>query len=87
MNTEPYEAHGAGDPGAAPAATGLALLAAGGWLLTTTRPWNKPGHPFTLGLEWTASAALLLTGLLLLAHGIRAVHGTPPPPTNPGAEA
>ncbi|MFF3019810.1 hypothetical protein [Streptomyces sp. NPDC057939] len=84
MNTEPYETPGAADAGAAPAATGLALLAAGGWLLTTTRPWNRPGHPLALGLEWTASAALLLTGLLLLAHGIRAVHGHPNPPTEPG---
>ncbi|MEU9803457.1 hypothetical protein [Streptomyces sp. NPDC051000] len=68
---------GAGDPTALPAAAGLALLAVGGWLLTTARPWAKPGHPVTLGLGWAASAALLVCGLALLARCVRTVHGAP----------
>ncbi|WP_030758038.1 MULTISPECIES: hypothetical protein [unclassified Streptomyces] len=79
MNPKPYESHGAGDPTAIPAALGLALLAVGGWLLTTARPWQKPGHPLTLGLGWTASAALLVCGLVLLARCVRTVHGRPDP--------
>ncbi|MGW7103540.1 hypothetical protein [Streptomyces sp. NPDC054838] len=78
MITEPYERHGSGgDPTALPAAGGLALLALGGWLLTTTRPWAKPSHPVTLGLDWTASGVLLLWGLVLLARCVRTVHATP----------
>ncbi|MGW6819741.1 hypothetical protein [Streptomyces sp. NPDC055005] len=68
---------GTGDPTALPAAAGLALLAVGGWLLTTTRPWAKPGHPVTLGLGWTASVALLVCGVVLLARCVRTVHGAP----------
>ncbi|MCX5177642.1 hypothetical protein [Streptomyces virginiae] len=79
MNPKPYESHGAGDPTAVPAALGLGLLAVGGWLLTTARPWQKPGHPLTLGLGWTASGALLVCGLLLLARCVRTVHGRPAP--------
>ncbi|MGW6570951.1 hypothetical protein ACWGAN_02080 [Streptomyces sp. NPDC054945] len=77
MNPKPYASHGAGDPTAVPAALGLALLAVGGWLLTTARPWQKPGHPLTLGLGWTASGALLVCGLVLLARCVRTVHGRP----------
>ncbi|MFF1558929.1 hypothetical protein [Streptomyces sp. NPDC058279] len=78
MITEPYERHGpGGDPTALPAAGGLALLALGGWLLTTTRPWAKPGHPVTLGLDWTASGLLLLWGLVLLTRCVRTVHAAP----------
>ena len=62
------------DPTAVPAAAGLGLLALGGWLLTTTRPWSRPAHPLALALGWTLSAALLLGGLLLLARCVRAVH-------------
>ncbi|MFZ3499616.1 hypothetical protein ACODT5_41505 [Streptomyces sp. 5.8] len=76
------EAPGAG-PTAAPAAAGLALLSLGGWLLTTTRPWQKPGSPLTLTLDWTASGTLMLCGLVLLARCIRRVHG----PAEPAREA
>ncbi|MFG2975330.1 hypothetical protein ACGFYY_20405 [Streptomyces sp. NPDC048331] len=79
MNPKPYDSRGAGDPTAVPAALGLALLAVGGWLLTTARPWHKPGHPLTLGLGWTASGALLVCGLVLLARCVRTVHGRPDP--------
>ncbi|MGW3326025.1 hypothetical protein [Streptomyces virginiae] len=79
MNPKPYESHGAGDPTAVPAALGLGLLAVGGWLLTTARPWHKPGHPLTLSLGWTASGALLVCGLFLLARCVRTVHGRPEP--------
>ncbi|WP_329380931.1 hypothetical protein OG625_16125 [Streptomyces sp. NBC_01351] len=75
MNPEPYEDHAPGDPTALPAALGLGLLAVGGWLLTTTRPWQKPGHALTLALTWTASGALLICGLALLARCVRSVHG------------
>ncbi|OKK21074.1 hypothetical protein AMK16_11935 [Streptomyces sp. CB00455] len=75
MSTRPYEYHGTGDPTAAPAALGLGLLAVGGWLLTTARPWHKPGNALTLGLGWSASGALLLCGLVLLARCVRTVHG------------
>ncbi|MFI5635851.1 hypothetical protein ACIA8H_00385 [Streptomyces goshikiensis] len=96
MITEPYEDQGTGDPTAVPAAAGLALLAIGGWLLTTARPWNGPGHPVTLGVGWAASAALLLGGLALLTRCVRTVHGAPhedtpapardaPPPARPTA--
>ncbi|MCY0938793.1 hypothetical protein [Streptomyces sp. H34-S4] len=64
------------DPTAIPAAAGLGLLSLGGWLLTTTRPWQKPGSPLTLALDWTASGTLMLCGLVLLARCIRAVHRT-----------
>ncbi|MFD6892213.1 hypothetical protein [Streptomyces sp. NPDC059957] len=74
----PDEAPGSG-PTAAPAAAGLGLLSLGGWLLTTTRPWQKPGSPLTLTLEWTASGTLMLCGLVLLARCIRRVHGTGEP--------
>ncbi|MEU3723715.1 hypothetical protein [Streptomyces sp. NPDC031705] len=67
----------AGDRAAVPAALGLGLLSVGGWLLTTTRPWHKPGNPLTLGLGWTVSGALLLSGLVLLARCVRTVHGGP----------
>ncbi|MEU9108858.1 hypothetical protein AB0D54_31950 [Streptomyces xanthophaeus] len=89
MSGLPYEDHGTGersddrtgeradDRTAARAALGLGLLALGGWLLTTARPWDKPGHPLVLGLGWTASAALLLCGLALVAHSVRAVHTAP----------
>ncbi|MBP0935681.1 hypothetical protein J0X20_19080 [Streptomyces sp. KCTC 0041BP] len=77
MITEPYEDQGTGDPTAVPAAAGLALLAIGGWLLTTARPWNGPGHPVTLGVGWAASAALLLGGLALLTRCVRTVHEAP----------
>ncbi|MEW1639376.1 hypothetical protein AB0469_35640 [Streptomyces sp. NPDC093801] len=66
-----------GDATALPAALGLCLLSVGGWLLTTARPWRKPGTPLTLGLGWTVSCALLLAGLVLLARCVRAVHGAP----------
>ncbi|MET9463421.1 hypothetical protein ABZY44_01120 [Streptomyces sp. NPDC006544] len=62
------------DPTSLPAAAGLGLLSLGGWLLTTSRPWQKPGSPLTLTLDWTASATLLLCGLLLLARCVRTVH-------------
>ncbi|MGW7453039.1 hypothetical protein [Streptomyces sp. NPDC054787] len=83
-----YEDHGADDPTAAPAALGLTLLAIGGWLLTTARPWQKPGHPLTLGLGWTASGALLLCGLVLLGRCVRTVHGdnAPDPGTATNAD-
>ncbi|MFI8344244.1 hypothetical protein ACIF8W_29830 [Streptomyces sp. NPDC085639] len=90
MNPKSYESHDAGDPTAGPAALGLGLLAVGGWLLTTARPWHKPGHPLTLGLGWTASGALLLCGLVLLARCVRTVHGRPdvtPAPAGPQAGA
>ncbi|MFJ7587099.1 hypothetical protein ACIQZO_06820 [Streptomyces sp. NPDC097617] len=89
MNPESYEYEyeGAGDPTAVPAALGLGLLAVGGWLLTTTRPWDKPGHPLTLALGWTVSGALLVCGLLLLARCVRAVHGHPDPPLDPRPDA
>ncbi|MFD6969375.1 hypothetical protein [Streptomyces sp. NPDC059979] len=77
MNPKPYAHDGAGDPTAVPAALGLGLLAVGGWLLTTVRPWQKPGNPLVLGLGWTASGALLLCGLVLLARCVRTVHGRP----------
>ncbi|MCY0930427.1 hypothetical protein OTB20_30405 [Streptomyces sp. H27-H1] len=64
------------DPTAIPAAAGLGLLSLGGWLLTTTRPWQKPGSPLTLTLDWTASGTLMLCGLVLLARCIRTVHRT-----------
>nr|WSX50390.1 hypothetical protein OG409_16400 [Streptomyces sp. NBC_00974] len=64
----------AADPTAVPAAAGLGLLSLGGWLLTTSRPWQKPGSTLTLTLDWTASATLMLCGLLLLARCVRTVH-------------
>lgn len=73
---KPYEDHGAGDPAALPAALGLGLLALGGWLLATARPWQKPAHALTLTLGWTVSGALLLCGLALLARSVRTVHGS-----------
>lgn len=78
MISKTYEEHGAGgtcDPTAVPAATGLFLLAVGGWLLNTARPWHKPGHPVTLGLGWAVALALLLWGLVLLTRCVRTVHG------------
>ncbi|MET9320990.1 hypothetical protein ABZX75_12510 [Streptomyces sp. NPDC003038] len=92
MSTQPAprgtDDHGSGDPSALPAALGLGLLAAGGWLLTTARPWQKPGHPLTLGLGWAASGALLLCGLVLLARCVRSGHRAEGAPYGPGrAEA
>lgn len=63
------------DPTAVLTAVGLFLLAVGGWLLNTARPWHKPGHPLTLGLGWAASLTMLLYGLLLLVRSVRTVHG------------
>ncbi|WP_327284823.1 MULTISPECIES: hypothetical protein [unclassified Streptomyces] len=78
-----YEEHGSGggtvDPTATPAATGLFLLAVGGWLLNTARPWHKPGHPVILGLGWAVALTLLLWGLVLLARCVRTVHGAAEP--------
>ncbi|MGW6703678.1 hypothetical protein ACWGDE_02115 [Streptomyces sp. NPDC054956] len=71
------------DPTAVRAAAGLGLLALGGWLLTTARPWHKPSSPITLGLDWTASGALLICGLVLLTRCIRTVHGAPEAPYEP----
>ncbi|MFI5866676.1 hypothetical protein [Streptomyces sp. NPDC051546] len=65
--------------GAVPAAAGLGLLSLGGWLLTTTRPWQKPGSPLTLTLDWTASGTLMVCGLVLLTRCIRLVHGPDEP--------
>ncbi|MGP3687818.1 hypothetical protein ACTVZO_24530 [Streptomyces sp. IBSNAI002] len=89
MNLKPNGKQGPGDPTAARAALGLGLLAVGGWLLTTARPWDKPGHPLTLALGWTASGAMLVCGLLLLARCVRTVHAEAdrdgePPPGPPG---
>ncbi|MFJ9765150.1 hypothetical protein ACIRUY_15150 [Streptomyces erythrochromogenes] len=82
MGTQPYERyepHEAGDPTAVRAALGLGLLAVGGWLLNTTRPWQKPGHALLLATGWTVSGALLVCGLFLLARCVRTVHGGPDP--------
>ncbi|MET9886399.1 hypothetical protein ABZZ20_25335 [Streptomyces sp. NPDC006430] len=93
MITEAYEDHGTagadgtGDPTAVPAATGLFLLAVGGWLLNTTRPWHKPGHPITLGLGWAVALALLLWGLVLLTRCVRTVHGSRQAPYEGGTDA
>ncbi|MEU8465460.1 hypothetical protein [Streptomyces sp. NPDC029003] len=84
MSRPSYEDPGTGDPAAVPAAAGLALLAVGGWLLTTARPWHKPGHVLTLGLGWTVSGALLVSGLVLLTRCVRTVHGAPDTPGDPG---
>ncbi|MFF3861840.1 hypothetical protein [Streptomyces sp. NPDC002209] len=77
--TDAYEEHGSGgegaDPTAVPAAAGLFLLAIGGWLLNTTRPWHKPGHPVILGLGWAVACALLVWGTVLVARCVRTVHG------------
>ncbi|MFE5534378.1 hypothetical protein [Streptomyces sp. NPDC056492] len=74
--TDAYEEQdGAADPTSVPAAAGLFLLAVGGWLLNTTRPWHKPGHPVILGLGWAVAFALLLWGVLLVARCVRTVHG------------
>ncbi|WP_420079943.1 hypothetical protein ACN6AT_16145 [Streptomyces sp. JL4002] len=80
MGTPPYEHRGAGDPTAVRGALGLALLAVGGWVLTTARPWQKPGSALVLGAGWTVSAVLLLGGLALLARCVRTVHGDGPGP-------
>ncbi|MEU8434074.1 hypothetical protein AB0F18_14335 [Streptomyces sp. NPDC029216] len=77
MSGTSCEEPGAGADTALPAALGLGLLSVGGWLLTTARPWHKPGSPLTLGLGWTVSGALLLAGLGLLARCVRTVHGAP----------
>ncbi|WP_030162009.1 hypothetical protein [Streptomyces sp. NRRL S-244] len=66
------------DPTPVPAAAGLFLLAVGGWLLNTTRPWHKPGHPVILGLGWAVAFALLLWGAVLVARCVRTVHGAEP---------
>ncbi|MFD7836222.1 hypothetical protein [Streptomyces sp. NPDC059761] len=77
--TDAYEEHdGTADPTPVPAATGLFLLAVGGWLLNTTRPWHKPGHPVILGLGWAVAFALLLWGAVLVARCVRTVHGGEP---------
>ncbi|MFB8394158.1 hypothetical protein [Streptomyces yangpuensis] len=77
MGTQPHEHHEAGDPAAVRAALGLGLLAVGGLLLNTTRPWQKPGHPLLLAAGWTVSGTLLVCGLVLLARCVRTVHGGP----------
>lgn len=74
------------DATAIAAAVGLGLLALGGWLLTTTRPWTRPDGPAVLALYWGSSLAVLLSGFVLLRRGVHAVHGpttpwTTPPPT------
>ncbi|MEV6677700.1 hypothetical protein AB0N09_12650 [Streptomyces erythrochromogenes] len=79
MGTQPYEPHGAGDPTAVRAALGLGLLAVGGWLLNTARPWQKPGHPLILATGWAVSGALLVCGLVLVVRCVRTVHGSPGP--------
>ncbi|MEV7726970.1 hypothetical protein AB0P15_19755 [Streptomyces sp. NPDC087917] len=86
MSRAPYEDHGTGENAAVPAAGGLALLALGGWLLTTSRPWQRPGETMTLSLEWGVSGALLLSGLALLARCVKTVHGAEPtsPADRPG---
>ncbi|MFD9411097.1 hypothetical protein ACFWBN_29295 [Streptomyces sp. NPDC059989] len=84
MSTKPYEYHGTGGGAAVPAALGLCLLAVGGWLLTTARPWQKPGHPLTLGLGWSASGVLLICGLVLMARCVRTVHGADAEPGRAG---
>ncbi|MFD9306311.1 hypothetical protein ACFWCB_27260 [Streptomyces sp. NPDC060048] len=75
------------DPTPVRAAAGLGLLALGGWLLTTARPWHKPNSPIVLGLDWTASGALLVWGLVLLTRCVRTVHGADEAPHGPAAEA
>lgn len=82
MTTSPSDEAPGG--GAVPAAAGLGLLSLGGWLLTTTRPWQKPGSPLTLTLDWTASGTLMVCGLVLLTRCIRLVHGSA---AEPGQEA
>ncbi|WP_330331950.1 hypothetical protein OHS33_21010 [Streptomyces sp. NBC_00536] len=76
------------DATAIAAAVGLGLLALGGWLLTTTRPWTRPDGPAVLALYWGSSLAVLLSGFVLLRRGVHAVHGPTTPlddaPTNPG---
>ncbi|WP_327305164.1 hypothetical protein OG730_17840 [Streptomyces sp. NBC_01298] len=79
MTTSPSGEAPCSGPGTAPAAAGLGMLSLGGWLLTTTRPWQKPGSPLALSLEWTASGTLMLCGLVLLARCVRQVHGAPEP--------
>ncbi|MFI1149229.1 hypothetical protein [Streptomyces sp. NPDC020817] len=75
MMTDAYEEQGdPADPTPVPAATGLFLLAVGGWLLNTTRPWHKPGHPVILGLGWAVAFTLLLWGVVLVARCVRTVH-------------
>lgn len=75
MSARPHAYPRGGDPTAVPAAFGLGLLAVGGWLLGTARPWQKPGNALSLGLGWSVSAVLLLCGLVLLTRCVRAVHG------------
>ncbi|MFF3212485.1 hypothetical protein ACFYYB_17675 [Streptomyces sp. NPDC002886] len=79
MTTSPSGGAPVSGPGSAPAAAGLGMLSLGGWLLTTTRPWQKPGSPLTLSLEWTTSGTLMLCGLVLLARCVRQVHGASEP--------
>ncbi|MBT2445994.1 hypothetical protein J7F03_02600 [Streptomyces sp. ISL-43] len=76
----------AADPTPVRAAAGLGLLALGGWLLTTARPWHKPGSPLVLGLDWAASGALLICGLVLLTRCIRTVHGADESPYEPAGD-
>ncbi|MDJ0381462.1 hypothetical protein [Streptomyces sp. G-G2] len=66
------------DATAVAAAVGLGLLALGGWLLTTTRPWNRPDGPAVLALYWGSALSVLLCGLVLLRRGVHAVHGADP---------
>ncbi|MET9700813.1 hypothetical protein ABZY31_28415 [Streptomyces sp. NPDC006529] len=63
------------DPTAVAAAVGLGLLALGGWLLTTTRPWTRPDGPAVLALYWGSALVVLLCGLVLLRRGVHSVHG------------
>ncbi|MFD5145623.1 hypothetical protein [Streptomyces sp. NPDC058401] len=86
MTTSPSDETPGAGAGAVPAAAGLGLLSLGGWLLTTTRPWQKPGSPLTLTLDWTASGTLMLCGLVLLTRCIRQVHGPDAPASEPAYE-
>ncbi|MFI5986598.1 hypothetical protein ACIBEA_37785 [Streptomyces sp. NPDC051555] len=70
-----YDRASVPDATALAAAAGLGLLALGGWLLTTTRPWTRPDGPAVLALYWGSSLAVLLCGLLLIRRGVHAVHG------------
>ncbi|MFJ3925569.1 hypothetical protein [Streptomyces sp. NPDC090022] len=67
------------------AALGLGLFALGGWLINTTRPWNRPFDLTLLLTGWGLSLAALAAGVVLTLACVRAVHRTPDPvnPTHP----